>query len=322
MNNEMNSSLLRVALVGCGSRGRSHLQALKQFKNVTLCGVCDISEELVNSAAIEYGVAQRYTSIDDMITYENPDAVFVSVPAHLNSYVAQICLGRGINTFVEKPPGLSVDQTIQLNKIAAETGAKGMVGWNRRFNNIVVKARELVEERGPVIQLVGEFHKGMEGYVASERFPDYLLDNLILESPIHSVDLIRSIAGSEVGEVHAAVRRVESTYKNVHAALVVFDNGCIAQLTFNMTTDTRLERYEIHGRGISAYLEGIDRGVVVTKEGEIDLSLESKGTVEQARIFWIVWLTINRYRCRLPIWMKRLRLCNSLNLSSKGLESK
>jgi predicted dehydrogenase len=125
----------------------------------------------------------------------------------------------------------------------------------------------------------------MEDYISSKIFPDYLLDNLILESPIHSIDLIRSIAGSEVNEVRAAVRRVESIYKDVHAALVVFDNGCIAQLTFNMTTATRLERYEIHGRGISAYLEGIDRGVVVTDEGTVDLSLESNGIVEQARYF-------------------------------------
>ncbi|MCL0099629.1 Gfo/Idh/MocA family oxidoreductase [Dehalococcoidia bacterium] len=285
MADEISDSLLRVAVVGCGPRGRSHLLALSQFKNVILCAVCDTSEELANLAATEYGVAQRYTSLGDMITVENLDAVFVAVPAHLNSDVAQLCLGRGINTFLEKPPGLSADQTIQLNKIAAEAGAKGMVGWNRRFNNIVVKARELVEERGPVIQLVGEFHKSMEDYIASKMFPDYLLDNLILESPIHSVDLIRSFAGSEVGEVHAAVRRVESAYKDVHAALVVFDSGCIAQLTFNMTTATRLERYEIHGRGISAYLEGIDRGEVVTDEGTVDLSLESNGIVEQARYF-------------------------------------
>ena len=79
---------------------------------------------------------------------------------------------------------------------------------------------------------------------------------MLLESPIHAIDLVRHLGGSPVAEVHSFVRRA-SAYKDVHAALVVFENDCVAQICANYTTDARLERYEIHGRDISAYLEGI-----------------------------------------------------------------
>jgi predicted dehydrogenase len=144
----------------------------------------------------------------------------------------------------------------------------------------------MVEERGPVVQVVAEFHKSIRALEGRGQFPEHLLDNYLLESPIHSIDLVRAVAGSEVAEVHSVVRRTTSRYKDVHAALVEFENGCVAQLTFNLTTDARLERYEIHGREISAYLEGVKTGSVFANGQQTDLDgTVSDGTVEQARFF-------------------------------------
>ena len=46
-----------------------------------------------------------------------------------------------------------------------------MVGWNRRFDPLVLQVREEIESRGPIYQLVGEFHKSMSGFIAGGRFP-------------------------------------------------------------------------------------------------------------------------------------------------------
>jgi len=71
-----------------------------------------------------------------------------------------------------------------------------------------------------------------------------------------------------VAEVHSLVKRRFSQYNDVHAALVLFENGCVAHIIANYTTASRLERYEIHGREISAYLEGISTGKIVS-DGEV-----------------------------------------------------
>ena len=62
-----------------------------------------------------------------------------------------------------------------------------------------------------------------------------------MESPIHSIDLLRVFAGSEVAEVHSVVRRACSPYKDVHGALILFENGCLGHLISNYTTDSRLQ---------------------------------------------------------------------------------
>ena len=277
---------LRVGVIGGGGRGRGHMRELKEFADVDLVAVCDPVAEIGQRAVEEFGIGRQYAQLEEMLAQEPLDAAVVATPAHLNAAASLPCLQAGVPTLLEKPPGLTVGETIQLRDAAATAGVQGMVGWNRRFHPIIVEARRLVEERGPVLQLLGQFHKSMSRIVARDMFPESMLDHMLLETPIHAIDIVRALAGGKVVEVHSAVRRANSSYRDVHAALVVFDNGCVAQLMANYTTDERLERYEIHGCDISAYLEGVRQGEVVADGQRRPLGeAGSGGTREQARFF-------------------------------------
>ena len=279
-------SNLRVAVIGCGGRGRGHLKILSEFDDTSLVAVCDPVETARNTAADMFSVPNRYESPEALLDSETLDAIFVATPAHLNGEAALPCFERGVHTLLEKPPGMSVAETIALRNAAAETGAKGMVGWNRRFHPIIVAAKRSVTARGPVTQIVGEFHKSITRLAQTGKFPEHLMDNMFLETPIHALDAIRAIAEADVQEVHSIVQRTISDYKDVHAALILFDNGCVAQHIANYTTDARLERYEIHGRDISAYLEGVSHGTVFCNGTQHKLTeAGSGGTVEQNRYF-------------------------------------
>ena len=264
-----------VGLIGCGGRGRGHVRALHALADVELVAVCDPVAANREQVGDEYSVERRYADVETMLNAEELAAAIVATPAHLNAEAALPCLERGIDTLLEKPPGMSLDQTRTLKEAAEASGARGMVGWNRRFDPLVLQVREEIESRGPIYQLVGEFHKSMSGFIAGGRFPEIVMDNMLLESPIHAIDLVRHLGGAPVAEVHSFVRRA-SAYKDVHAALVVFENDCVAQICANYTTDARLERYEIHGRDISAYIEGISTCELVC-DGE-HKHLQKEGT--------------------------------------------
>ena len=277
---------LRIAVIGCGNRGRGHMRIVHSFEDVDLVAVCDPMESARSRVAHEFKVDRGYAKVEDLLKELAPDAVIVATPPHLNAEVAQVCLENGSDTLVEKPPGFTVKETEKLREAAARTGAKAMVGWNRRFHPLIVKARSLVLERGPITQLVGEFHKSITQLKQSGIFTEQVLDNMFLESPIHALDTLCALDGTDVAEVHSYVRRAISQYKDVHAALVVFESGCACSVIANYTTDARLERYEIHGHDISVYLEGVSRAVVFA-DGK---STELKGggaesTVQQNRFF-------------------------------------
>lgn len=279
-------SKLRVAVIGCGGRGRGHMKILSEFDDTDLVAVCDPVETARDTAADLFNVSAKHESIEALLDNESLDAIFVATPAHLNGEAALPCFERGVHTLLEKPPGMSVAETVALRTAAERTGAKGMVGWNRRFHPIIVEAKRQVTARGPVTQIVGEFHKSITRLGQGNRFPEHLMDNMFLETPIHALDAIRAIAEADVQEVHSVVQRTISDYKDVHAALILFDNGCVAQHIANYTTDARLERYEIHGRDISAYLEGVSQGTVFCDGGQHKITeAGTGGTVEQNRYF-------------------------------------
>ena len=265
-------SKIRVGFIGCGGRNRrGHMEVINKLDGIEMAAVCDLVEEIRNATADEYGIKARFSSIDEMLDANILDAVVIATPAHLNAKAAKPCLERGIHTLLEKPPGMSLAETSELRDIARKTGAKGMVGFQRRFNPIVVEAQRMIRERGPITQIMGEFHKSITSTEEAGRFPETLLDNLIFESPIHAIDLVRAVADSDVIEIHSAVSRATSSHKDVHAALVVFENGCIAQIAANYTGPGRLERYEFHGYNISTYLTGIKEGYAVTREGRVKI---------------------------------------------------
>ena len=277
---------LKVAVLGCGKRSGAHLKALRSFDDVDLVAVCDPVKENRARRRAEVEVAKGYADLADLLTDEPLDAAIVVTPPHLNAKVSQPCLEAGVNTLMEKPPGLDIEETIALRDTAARTGAKGMVGWNRRFDPFLLQARQIVLERGPVTQLVGEFHKSTKGIEAEGVFHESVMDKLLLESPIHTIDAVCAMSGSIAVEVHGLVRRATTPYRDVHTGIIQFENGCVGTIISNYTTGVRRERYEIHGDEVSCYLEGIRSGVAYVKGEKTVLEADpTVGAVNQMRYF-------------------------------------
>lgn len=280
-------SRLRVAEVGTGPKGRQHLSILNDFEEIELVAVCDPSQEARDSVGNEFNISKRYANLDELLDSEELDVVFAATPPQLNAPVARQCVERGLHTFLEKPPGMNVAETTALRDAVVKSGVKAMVGLNRRFHPMVTTAKKMVEERGPIVQLVGEFHKSMTMLSKSRHAGSQkVMDNWLVTNDIHAVDIVRYLAGADVSEVHSFARRVFAEYRDLHAALVVFENNCVANYAFNYTTGYRLERYEIHGRDISVFLEGINKGTICC-DGKISEmpAADTGGTEEELRYF-------------------------------------
>ena len=277
---------LCVALIGCGGRGRGHARHIAAIDGAAMAAVCDPDAERCGVAAQELGGAATYAAPEQMLEAESPDAVVVAVPPEFNAPVAQICLEAGVATLLEKPPGLHVSETRRLLETAERTGARCMVGLNRRFNPAIREARRLVCERGPLTTIVGEFHKNLVDIEERGILKPPVLERYFYETPVHALDCVRALADSPVAEVHSFSGSFFSRYRDVYGGLILFESGCVAHLVANVTAGARLERYELHGRDASAYLEGVRSGHVII-DGQVT-ELASPGdhsTRDQNRYF-------------------------------------
>ena len=105
---------LRIGVIGCGGRGRGHLRVLNSFEDVELVAVCDPFVETREQAGKEFAIEHRYAEVEQMLDAEELEAAIVATPAHLNAQAALPCLERGIDTLLEKPPGMNLAETRSL----------------------------------------------------------------------------------------------------------------------------------------------------------------------------------------------------------------
>ena len=145
---------------------------------------------------------------------------------------------------------MSARELEAMIEAAERHGRLTAVCFQRRYAAVAQEARRLVLERGPITLCLGEFHKNLLG----AQGPSYGVSTL-LEDVIHALDFVRYMCGGEAVEVHALQDRFFADWKNCYNALVRFSSGAAGVVSANRSSGARVLRFEVHGRGIGAYID-------------------------------------------------------------------
>src|SRR6187399_3316858 len=94
--------MIKVALIGAGKMGLSHLSILGAHPDVEIVGVCDTSKMVLNVLE-KYSSFPAFTDHVKMLEKAKPDAVFVSVPTKFHYSMVKELLDKNIHVFAEKP---------------------------------------------------------------------------------------------------------------------------------------------------------------------------------------------------------------------------
>ena len=104
----------RVALLGCGSRGRAHGRAYLTHPRTTLVALCDLDAGRLQALGTELGVERRYADLDAMLAAAAPDIVAIPTATEFHFPLAMRCLEHGCHIDVEKPICEHLDQADEL----------------------------------------------------------------------------------------------------------------------------------------------------------------------------------------------------------------
>ncbi|MCD6289438.1 MAG: Gfo/Idh/MocA family oxidoreductase [Anaerolineae bacterium] len=242
---------LNIAFIGAGGfANRVHYPSLSEMDDVRLVAVCDLVPEKARETADRYGIPRWYTDYHEMLAREDIDAVYVIMPPMGLRPIVVDCLRAGKHVFTEKPPGYRLEDTREMARVAAEEDRLTMFGTNRRWAPVVMEARRRVLERGEATLVVGEFHKHHLG----DR-PYYDTESWLRMDIIHTVDTIQFLGGRVERLVTNTRRLYGSEATNSYTALFSFEAGGCGVLCANYASGARVERFEMHGRGIAAYIE-------------------------------------------------------------------
>jgi predicted dehydrogenase len=227
----MNNGGVKIGVIGIGHLGQHHARILAELEGVELVGVADVNEEAGKAIAAKYNVPyfKDYKELEGKV-----EAVSIVVPTFLHHEVAKFFLERNVHTFIEKPITKTLEEANDLVSIAGEKQLTLQIGHIERFNAAMLKLQSLCEApRFIECQRMGPY---------SPRIQDV---GVVQDLMIHDIDIVLSLVHSPIKSIDAVGIPVLSENEDIANAHILFENGCIANLTASRISDEKIRKLRI-----------------------------------------------------------------------------
>lgn len=238
------TSLVRVALVGCGRISRTHIDALSHVEGLQLTAVCDDVEDRAREAAARSGAAW-YTDYAKMLREAPCDIVTVATPSGLHPAHGIAAAGAGKHVVCEKPMATTLADADALVRACDAAGVRLFVVKQNRLNPAIQLLRRAVDKgrfgRIYVASTTVWWSRPQDYYdQASWRGTRALDGGAIMNQASHYVDLIQWLVGPVDGvmaQTATLARRIEA--EDTGMALLRFANGALGSIQVTMLTFPR-----------------------------------------------------------------------------------
>lgn len=149
--------MVRVAVVGLGKMGLSHLALLKAHRDVELAAVCDSSAYLLG-VLHKYTGVRTFSNFEKMLDEVDLDAVLIATPSSLHAGMVRAAVARGLHVFCEKPFCLDDADGEELTKAAESSRLVTQIGYHNRFVGSFREVKRLLDldAIGKVTHILGE----------------------------------------------------------------------------------------------------------------------------------------------------------------------
>ncbi len=189
----------KLALLGAGRIGKVHARAIATDKRAKLVAVVDAMADAAQAIADSAGC--KVSTIDAVIADPDIDGVIICTPTNTHADLIERFAKAGKAIFCEKPIDLDVERARACLEVVRQTGAKVMLGFNRRFDPHFRAVRKAIDE--------GKIGT-VEMVTITSRDPgpppaEYIKvsGGIFRDMTIHDFDMARFLLGEEIVQVFA-----------------------------------------------------------------------------------------------------------------------
>jgi predicted dehydrogenase len=190
--------MVKVALIGAGKMGISHLSILGAHSDVEVVGVSDTSKMVID-AFKKYSAFPCFSDYEEMLAEAKPDAVFVAVPTKFHASMVKRVLENGSHVFAEKPLCLTPDQGKELVEIAERKKLINQVGYHNKFIGTFQEVKKIVDGGylGDLFHFTGESYGPVVVKPKQETWRSDPAEGggCLMDYASHVIDLINHILG-------------------------------------------------------------------------------------------------------------------------------
>ncbi len=251
----MSTQEVKIGVIGVGHLGQHHARLLTEIEGARLVGICDVNEagrELADKYSVPF--YNNYRELEGRV-----DAVTVVVPTVLHHEIARYFLERNVHTFIEKPCTKTLDEANDLVSLAGKKQLTLQVGHVERFNAAILKLQSLCDSpRFIECQRMGPF---------SPRVQDV---GVVQDLMIHDIDIVLSLVRSPIRHIDAVGIPVLTDNEDIANAHIVFENGCIANLTASRISEERIRKLRIFELDKYCSLDYANQAITLRRKSNLE----------------------------------------------------
>jgi predicted dehydrogenase len=134
----MKNGRIRIGVIGAGAIAQlAHLPVLAKMRGAELVALCDNDGPKARALADRFGVPDVFTDIEDLLEFDELDAVVIATPNHLHEPHVLSALAAKVDVLCERPLAFTAKGVDRLLAAAARGGRKVLVANNHRFRSDV-----------------------------------------------------------------------------------------------------------------------------------------------------------------------------------------
>lgn len=197
---------VKIALIGCGAAGMSHLKAMLTTRGLQVKAVCDLNRSYAKRAAELAGVP-FYLDAETMMKSEDLEAVAVIATAHAHYPLLRLAAGHKLHAICEKPLTVKaadgkrvVAAFKKANRLLAVTFTFRYVPSTRRMKQLIDRGtigRVLEVRQVGWCGLAEKYARGTANRVKYDALYGKDIRGILFDCGVHTFDLFRWLSGEE-----------------------------------------------------------------------------------------------------------------------------
>ncbi len=279
---------LGIGFIGAGSFAQKFLIPFAKNSG-RLMAVATARGISARSVSRKFGFGSFSTAAEDIFSNPAINTVFIATRHDTHASLVISALEAGKNVFVEKPLALEREDLARILEVyRRRPGARLMVGFNRRFAPLAVRARQVFAS---VPEPLVCNYRVNAGFIA----PDHWIQTAqgggrILGEVCHFIDFLQFVTGSLPEKVYAeCIASPNAKAKNQDNVVITlnFANGSVGMITYLACGDRLLpkERIEIFGAGKTFVINDFQSGELYSGGSCEKIKTPGKGHREEVEAF-------------------------------------
>ncbi len=228
-----------IALIGAGSIGARHIQAIRATDRVRLTAIVDPAQNAANTAQ-ELGV-KYFAETEALFSDLTVSGAIIGTPTEHHNAPALTAMKHGAHVMIEKPISASNEEAAAIIAATKTYDRHALIAHHRRYYPTVDKARDLVQggSIGKLVAVSGQWAVRKHDSYYEPDWRKKWQAGPVMTNFVHEIDYLRHICGPVAAIMATTSNAIQGFEKEDAAAcLIRFESGALGSFVLSDQADS------------------------------------------------------------------------------------